>query len=310
MRVCFFGSEEFSIPTFSALLNSGHEVVCAVTRADKKKGRGMEVSSTPVALYALKNELPVLKPENFLTEEFNKELFSFSPDVIVVCAYGKILKKGILSCPIKGCINVHPSLLPKYRGATPVESALRAGDSVTGVTIFYMDEGCDTGDIILQREFPIDPEDTRGSLREKLSFFAADVLIEALEMVERGTAKRMPQPPGGACNTTLIKDTELEIDWNLSAKEVINFTRSLWPSPAALTYFKGRRIQVGVPEMHSGNGEPGTIIDIIKNRGPVVACGTGSVILREVKPEGKKIMPASSWCCGVSPKKGERFGRE
>ena len=310
MKLCFFGSEDFSLPILEALVAAGHTVVAVVTRADKIKGRGHKESSTIVAEFAEKLNIPVLKPESFKDGKFSQILTDYNPEINVVCSYGKILNTSVLACPLKGCINVHPSLLPKYRGATPIESALRNGDSVTGVTIFYMDEGCDTGDIILQETFPIEEEDNRGILREKLSHFSAVVLLKAVAMIENNIVKRLPQSEKGVCGTFLIKKEDLFINWDSSVKDIINFGRSLSPEPGIKTYFRGK--QVGISSfkhfVSEKYGEPGVILDIVKNIGPIVAVKDGAVSIVGMKPEGRKFTDSWSFCCGNSPKIGEKFG--
>lgn len=311
MRVCFFGSEDFSLPVLQAIIAAGHTVAAIVTRADKLKGRGQKEASTVVADFAEKSNIPVLKPESFKDGLFTELLTEYRPEVNVVCSYGKILNTSVLACPLKGCINVHPSMLPKYRGATPIESALRSGDSETGVTIFYMDEGCDTGDIILQEPFPIEDEDNRGSLRERLSHFSAEVLLKALVMIENNTVKRISQPKDGLCSTKLIRKEDLYIDWKSSVKDITNFVRSISPTPGAKTYFRSKQVVVSAlkPFETEKKGKPGTIVDVVKNVGPVVAVNDGAVSIIGVKPEGRKLTDTWSFCCGNSPKIGEKFGR-
>ncbi len=309
MKICFFGSEDFSIPTLKALIEAGHDVVAVVTRADKKKGRGLEETSTAVADFAEKAGIQVYKPETFKDGEFCLDLNSIAPEINVVCAYGKILNTGILCCPLKGCINVHPSMLPKYRGATPIESALKSGDKMTGVSIFYMDEGCDTGDIIIQREFPIEESDNRGTLREKLSVFAAGILIEAVDEIQSGSVKRTVQSKDGVCCTSLIKKEDLFINWNIPSRDIINFVRSVSPLPAARTFFRGKQLQVSALDIFETDkkGEAGRIVDIVKNIGPIIATADGTVRMFDVKMEGKKFMSSWSFACGVNPKPGEAF---
>lgn len=311
MRIAFFGSEDFSVPSLQALLDSGHEVVVVVTKADRQKGRGLSESPTVVAEMALSLGIPVLKPEKLKSGGFYEALFSFSPELSVVCAYGKILNTEVLACPVRGCINVHPSLLPKYRGATPIESAIRAGDSETGVSIFYMDEGCDTGDIILQKTFPISPDDDRGALREKLAPFSARVLAEAVDRIARGAAQRIPQPGEGAVCTSLIEKEDYFVDWSLPARDIRNFARSLWPRPGCRTRFRNKLILLSPMEIvdEDFDAEPGVIVRMEEGRRPVVAAGAGALKLKDVKPEGKKLMSAIQFSLGARPEVGERFGR-
>ncbi|MDQ7821857.1 MAG: methionyl-tRNA formyltransferase [Candidatus Eremiobacteraeota bacterium] len=311
MKVLFFGSEDFSIPALRMLSEGPHEVVAVVTQPDRKKGRGHQESGTEVAEYAHSRGIPLLKPEKLKDPGFLETLKDLAPDLVVVCAYGKILRQRVLVCPRLGCINVHPSLLPRYRGATPIEAALRSGDTITGVTIFYMDEGCDTGDIIVQKQYPIGPDDTRGSLREKLSHFATGVLGEALELISEGKAPRCRQTDEGVCCTALIEKEDTFIDWSLPAENLVNFTRSLWPRPSAQTLFRGKLLKVAplsmAPVSHGGTARPGEILEVRKNEGPLVATGKGVVKLGEVKPEGKKLMTAWQFSLGYSPRAGESF---
>lgn len=310
MKISFFGSEPFSLTILKALISSKHQVVCVVSRADKKKGRGMEKAATVVADFAEEHSIPLLKPEKLSSPDFQEAHLAFAPDVTVVCSYGRILKESTLSCPIKGCINIHPSMLPKYRGATPIESALRAGDKMTGVSIFYMDEGCDTGDLILQKEFPISEEDNRQTLREKLADFSVPLILEALELIETGKVVRTPQPSDGASFCTLIGHEDLYIDWNSSKEELFNFVRAISPTPTARTHFRGKLIQIfGIRAFDTDRlGAPGEILAIDKKAGPVIAVRDGAVVITELKPEGHKLQSAAQFSCGCHPVLGEKFG--
>jgi len=311
MKTIFFGSEDFSLPSFEVLHGGSHRVVAVVTQPDRKKGRGMKEMPTPVAERASALHIPAYKPKKLKDLDFLKLLTDLAPDLVVVCAYGRFLNKTVLACPLKGCINVHPSLLPLYRGAMPIESAIMAGDTMTGVSIFYMDEGCDTGDLIIQREFPIQDDDTRGTLREKLSHFAAEVLARALELIERDEAPRMKQPEGITACTHCMEKDDTFINWSLGPQQVRNFTRALWPRPSAQAIFRGRLLKVG-PLAITGSSQgreakPGTIVELRKNEGPVIRVHDGYVQLMEIKPEGKKLMTAREFCLGYAPKTGEEF---
>lgn len=310
MKICFFGSEEFSLPILKAASDAGHSISCIVTKPDAKKGRGYERTSTVISEYGSEHGITVLKPQNLKTEEFAAELKAHCSDIFVVCSYGRILPKIVLECPPKGCINVHPSMLPKYRGATPIESALRNGESETGVTIFYMNETCDGGDIILQEAFSIAPDDTRETLREKLAPFSAQVLIKALKLIENGTAERIPQPKTGISQTSLISEKDLIIDWSKTSDEIINHSRSIWPSPGARTFFRGKTLILSPMKKIDIESTlaPGTVAASIKNRGICVKTADGAVLLDNVKPEGKKLMTSWQFACGCSPKTGEKIG--
>ena len=311
MKTIFFGSEDFSLPSFDVLHRGPHQVVAVITQPDRKKGRGMKEMPTPIAQRASILNIPLYKPEKLRAQDFLELLTSLAPDLVVVCAYGRFLNKTLLACPVKGCINVHPSLLPRYRGAMPIESAIMAGDTMTGVSIFYMDEGCDTGDIIVQREFPIEESDTRGTLREKLSHFAAEVLAGALELIDQGRAPRIRQQSGITECTHCIEKDDTFIDWAQGPQQVRNFTRALWPRPSAQTMFRGRLLKVGPLAITSStegkDAQPGTIVELRKNEGPVIKVEEGYVQLTDITPEGKKCMTAKEFCLGYSPKRGEEF---
>ncbi len=308
MKICFFGSEEFSIPSLSMLLESSHQVEAVITQPDKKRGRGLKEQATPVAVMARAHNIPVFQPETLKDAEFVSALTSLAVDLVVVCSYGKFLNRKVLTCPRLGCINIHPSLLPKYRGAMPIEGAIMAGEEKTGVSIFYMDKGCDTGDIIVQHDFPIDLNDTGGSLGEKLSHFAATVLKEALTLLDENRSHSCVQPEEGVCLTHCIEKEDTVIDWSQSPEAVRNFIRALWPAPAAQAFFRDRRLKlapVDVAPVNDITAPPGTIIAINRNIGPVVACTGGAIQLRDLKPEGKKLMSAWQFTQGYGPKVGE-----
>jgi len=310
MKICFFGSEEFSLPSLSMLLESPHRVEAVVTQPSQKKGRGQKEHETPVAVMARAHNIPLFQPETLKDADFISALASLSIDLVIVCSYGKFLNQKVLKCPPLGCINIHPSLLPKYRGAMPIEGAIMAGDEKTGVSIFYMDKGCDTGDIIVQHDFPIDRNDTGGSLSDKLSHFAANVLQEALTLLDENRSHSCAQPEEGVCCTHCIEKEDTAIDWSQSPETVRNFVRALWPTPSAQTFFRNRRLKTGPVEVAAEcdmTAPPGTIIAVRKNIGPVVACTGGAIQLGDLKPEGKKLMTAWQFTQGYMPKAGECF---
>lgn len=311
MKICFFGSDEFSLHPLEALCEAGYEIACIITKPDAKKGRGHFESSTIIADFAEKRHIPVLKPKNLKEDSFRKNLKLFQLELGIVCSYGKILPKTILDVPDNGCINVHPSLLPKYRGATPVESALINGEETTGVTIFQMNEACDAGDIILQKEFIIKPDDDRQTLKQSLSYFAAEVLLQAVALIKEKTAQPTPQDDSKATYTRLIKKEDLQIDWTSTSRDIINQTRAFWPVPGARTTFRGKTIAIAPMSEISSTTEyaPGTIVKCVKNQGVCVASGDGILMLSEIKPEGKKIMTSWQFACGCMPKPGEKLGK-
>lgn len=313
MRICFFGSDEFSLPTLKSLHESEHELVAVVTQPDRPQGRGLKVKPNTIALYAASMKTPLYQPEKLKDEAFCNLLESLRLDVAVVCAYGRILHRRILDIPFYGCINIHPSLLPKYRGAIPIEAALMAGDEKTGISIIYMDEGCDTGDIIVQYEYPIDPEDNGGSLREKLSRFAPEILKIALKYISEGKVPRTKQVCEKGFVTHPINKEDTFILWEFPAEKVRNLTRALWPQPAAKALFRGKLIKIGpvkvLEQEEKNKALPGTIVEIRKYEGPVITTSHGLVLLCEVKPEGKNLMNAWQFTQGYSPQVGEVFTR-
>ncbi len=311
MKINFFGSEKFSLYILEKLFKSNFEIVSITTKPDAPKGRGKNNTSTVVSDFGLEHGIKVLKPAKLKAEEYIQDFKNINADLSVVCSYGKILPKEILEATPKGCINVHPSMLPKYRGATPIESALKMGEKETGVSIFYMDEGCDTGDIIIQEKFTIDKDDTRETLREKLAPFASDLTLQAVKLIETGAAKRIKQIDSEASYTKLIKNEDMEINWDMTSEEIKNHIRSIWTEPGARTTFRGKNLIIGPVQIidEKSDLEPGTIIKTIKNKGICIASQDGTILLGDVKPEGKKIMTSWQFACGCQPKTGEKIGK-
>lgn len=308
MRVVFMGTPEFAVPSLEAVVKSGHDVVLVVTQPDKPSGRGLKLKPPPIKIAAQKLGLPVFQPEKLNVPESLQVIERSHPDVLVVVAYGRILKEQCLTIPPKGCINVHPSLLPKYRGPAPVQHALLNGDEVTGVTTMFMDVGMDTGDIILQREVPIDPEDTAGTLSEKLATVAADLLIETLKLVEDGRAPRIPQDHSKATYAPLLPPELAHLKFDQSARQLKNLIHALSPDPGAFAFFRGKRVKFLRAQVVEGfsTEPPGTIVAIDKNR-LLIATGEWLLMPTQLQNEGKKSLPVSEWLKGMRPKVGERF---
>ncbi len=296
------GTPEFAVSSLNMLVREGHDILAVVTQADKPKGRGKKVSCPPVKEYAEKSGLQVLQPEKVRNnEEFITFLKELSPDVMVVVAYGKILPREIIDIPAKGCINVHASLLPRYRGAAPVNWAIINGEPVTGITTMMIDEGLDTGDILLKRELEIPEDMTGGELGEKLAALGAEVLKETLEMIEAGTIKRIPQREEEVSYAPVItKETGL-IDWNKTSRDVHNLVRGTNPWPGAYTFYNGKRVKiwrtmlVGERDCPDDLKKPGTIC-MKKREGLVVACGEGFVQVTELQFDGcRKLCVEECW---------------
>jgi len=306
MRIIFFGTPDFAVPTLRALQESSEKVVTAVTQPDRAKGRGHKLSQPPVKEYALSKGIPVLQPSTIRSSEFFNTLCALRPDMIVVVAYGRVIPPQILSLPLQGCINVHASLLPKYRGAAPIQWAIVQGETETGVTTMLMDEGLDTGDILLVEKTEIPVEDNALTLGTRLSEKGARLLIETIRGIESGTVKPTPQS-GEPTYAPIIKKDDGRIDWSLSAPEIFNLVRGMCPWPGAFSDLRGERITI-IKTMvidHAAEGVPGRIT--IAGNEMHVTTGRGVLSILEVKPEGKKIMTGAAFAHGRHLKEGMAF---
>ncbi len=299
MRIIFMGTPDFAVGTLEAIIKAGHEVVLAVTQPDKPKGRSGALQATPVKECALAHGIEVFQPVRIRQEENVEYLRKYHADIMVVAAFGQILPKSILDMTVHGCINVHASLLPKYRGAAPIQWAVINGDEITGVTIQQMDVGVDTGDIILTKELVIDPEETGGSLFDKLAVIGAEACVEALEQIAKGTAIRTPQEEGQATHVGMIGKEMGDIDWHRSAAEIERLIRGLNPWPSAYTSLEGKTFKIWKARVADGtnNSQPGRIVEVNKE-GIFVQTGDGVLELKEVQLEGKKRMEVSAFLCG------------
>ncbi len=297
------GTPEFAVPSLRALIESGEKVVAVVTQPDKPKGRGLEVLPPPVKVLAEKFAIPVLQPAKIKTEEFFNELKEFNPDLICVTAYGKILPKNILDLPPNGCINVHASLLPKYRGAAPINWAIIRGEKVTGITIIKMNEGMDTGDMLLKKELPIDDEDNGETLSEKLSELGAKLLIETISLLKEGRTNPIPQDHSAASYAPMLKKEDGKIYWNKSAEEIRNLIRGAIPWPGAYTSLDGKLLKVYKARVSEGEGEPG---EVIKSESKIlrVATGKGALDLIEIQIEGGRRLETEAFLRGKKIKEG------
>jgi len=307
MRIIFFGTPDFAVPSLRALLKAGETVVSAVTQPDRVRGRGHKLSQPPVKEYALSKGIPVLQPSTIRSSEFFNTLRALRPDMIVVVAYGRIIPSQILSLPPQGCINVHASLLPKYRGAAPIQWAIVRGETETGVTTMLMDEGLDTGDILLVEKTEIPPEDNALTLGTRLSEKGAGLLITTIRGIESGTVGPIPQS-GEPTYAPIIKKDDGRIDWSLPALEIFNLVRGMYPWPGAFCDLRGERITI-IKTMvidHTTEGAPGRIVKIAGNE-MHVAAGEGALSIVEVKPEGKKIMTGAAFAHGRHLREGMAF---
>jgi methionyl-tRNA formyltransferase len=306
MRVIFMGTPDFSVGTLEAILEAGHEVVLAVTQPDKPKGRGNAMQFPPVKECALSHGIEVFQPKKIREAENIEYLRRFEPDIIVVVAFGQILTQEILDMPRYGCVNVHASLLPKYRGAAPIQWAVINGDAVTGVTTMRMDAGIDTGDMIAKREVRIEPDETGGSLFDKLAGVGAQLCVETMEMLEMGTAVFTPQDDALSTHVGMIKKELGFIDWSRHAVEIERLIRGLNPWPSAYTQLDGKTFKIWRAEVvadDAAQSVPGTVLRVGKNE-LVVQTGEGALSLREVQLAGKKRMDVGSFLRGYPVEAG------
>ena len=305
MKVVYMGTPEFAVPCLKALIDN-HEVTAVISQPDKPKGRGKRLLPTPVKEEALKHNIPVYQPEKIKDESFIEQLSKMDADIFVVAAYGQILPEVILNMPRYGCINVHGSLLPKYRGAAPMQQAVIDGEDVTGITIMYMEKGLDTGDMLLKCQVPILPDDTYGTLHDKMSMAGAELLLEALDKIEKGEIKAEKQDDSKASYAHRIEKSMGHIDWNRSGRDIINLIRGLNPTPGAYTFYNGEMIKLwkAVEAGENYTGTPGEIVNIDPKNGFTVQTGDGAVLIAEMQAKGGKKMSSADYLRGHSLEKG------
>lgn len=305
MRIVFMGTPDFAVPCLAALLEAGHEVAGVFTQPDKPKGRGHKLAAPPVKELALQKGIPVWQPQKLRDGEALAVLRELAPELLVVVAYGRILPKEILDLPQYGCINVHGSLLPKYRGAAPIQWSVLNGDAIAGVTTMYLAEGMDTGDMIYRQETPIGAEETSEELYARLAPMGAALLIETVAAIAAGNAPRIPQDDAQASHAPMLTREMAELDFHLPAERVHHLICGLNPWPVARTTLEGSPLKVYRSRLVSGTGEPGEIID---EKQLIVACGTGAIALAEIQTEGGKRLPAADYLRGHPVKRGEKLG--
>ena len=312
MKIIFMGTPDFSVGTLEALIQAGHEIVLVVTQPDKPKGRGKNLQFSPVKEAALAHGLEVYQPRRVREPECVEYLRKQEADIMVVVAFGQILSKEILDMPRFGCVNVHASLLPKYRGAAPIQWAVIQGEKVTGVTTMRMDEGIDTGDMILKEEVVLKPEETGGSLFDRLAETGAALCVRTLAAIEDGSAVYTPQEHDKATHTTMIKKQLGEIVWEKSALELERLIRGLNPWPSAYTHLNGKTLKIWkavVKEQVQAHAEPGSVVEVFKDS-ILVQTGCGLLQLVEVQLEGKKRMTTDAFLRGFPLETGTRLGKE
>lgn len=300
MKILFMGTPEFAVPSLNALLGAGHTVCGVFTQPDKPKNRGMKLLPSPVKVCALSHEIPVFQPAKMRDGEALGYLRELDPELIVVAAYGKILPSEILDYPARGCINVHSSLLPKYRGAAPINWAILNGETVTGVTIMHMAPALDAGDIISQASTPIGADETAPTLTARLAELGAELLVSAVEAIGAGTAARTPQDEAGSTYAPMLSRELSPMDWNKPARTLHDQVRGLLPWPAAVAEFGGIRCKVFSTDLplQTTGAAPGTILEAGK-RGIDIACGGGTVLhIDELQADGGKRMKAADYLRG------------
>ncbi len=327
LRIAFAGTPDFAVPALEALLSSSHTVVGVLTQPDRPKGRGRQIAASPVKATALAHDIPISQPHTLKDEAGRAELGAWRPDALVVVAYGLILPAAALALPRLGCLNIHASLLPRWRGAAPIQRAILAGDSTTGVTIMLMDAGLDTGPMLLKKEVPIAPADTGASLHDRLAAVGASAVLEALDGYAQGTLRAVPQPAEGATYAAKIDKSEARIDWNQDARQIERQVRAFNPWPVAETRLDGEQLRVFEALVEGGTdiqraaarsgpnrsdpnapaAPPGTII-AVRDDALVVQCGHGSLALCELQKPGRRAVPAGDFARGGLPLVGRRLG--
>lgn len=304
MQIVFFGTPSFAVASLKALLQSGGDVIAVVTQPDKRRGRDRTISFPPVKSLGIEEGIRILQPANIREQTFLDELRIVKPDIIVVVAYGKILPLQILSLPVYGCVNVHASLLPKYRGAAPIQWAIIRGEKKTGITTMLMDEGLDTGDILLQRETDIDDDDNSYTLSKKLSETGASLLVETIRDLKKGLIEPRPQA-GEPSYAPPMKKEDGRINWGNTSGEIYNFVRGMYPWPSAYCYLNRERIKITKAKALKGSGLPGRIEKT--NNEIIVGTSDGLISIIELQPEGKKVMAAGEFLRGRRVNEGSFF---
>ena len=309
MRVLFMGTPDFAVATLEEIILAGHELIGVVTQPDKEKGRGGKVSFPAIKEAALKHNLNIYQPKRVREPEFLELIRSLEPEVIVVAAFGQLLPKALLDIPAYGCVNVHASLLPKYRGAAPIQAAIINGDEVTGITIMYMDVKLDTGDIILQESIPIAKDETGGSLHDKLAQLGARLLVKALGMIEDKTATRTPQEDSLATYVSMLDKDMGNIDFTQPAINIERMIRGLNPWPSAYTKLNGKILKIwkACVVEYSGDGQPGQVVKVDKNTITVMT-GKDALEIQELQLEGKKRMTCDAFLRGYPIERGAILG--
>lgn len=309
MKIIFMGTPEFAVPSLENI-NRNHEILSVYTKVDKPNARGKKINYSPVKEYALANNLKIYQPENFKDVEIIEEIRKQKPDLIVVVAYGKILPKEVIDIPKYGIINLHSSLLPRYRGAAPINAAIINGDEKSGVSIMYVEEKLDAGAVILQSEMTILDEDSFFTLHDRLKIMGADLLLEAINLIEKNEVKAVKQDENLVTFVKPFKKEDCKINWEKASREIFNFVRGMNPLPTAFTTLNGSVMKIYSTEILDkvyDNNCCGEVVDYIKGKGVVIKTLDGSLIITSAKPENKKQMSGTDLINGKILKKGEQL---
>lgn len=304
------GTPDFAVPCLEVLVRDGHQVLAVVTQPDRPKGRGQRLAHSPVKQAAQLHDLPVLQPRFVKDKGFIEELRHLDPELIIVVAYGQVLPKDVLQLPVYGCINVHASLLPQYRGAAPIHWAVINGETKTGITTMVMDEGLDTGDMLLKAELPIRDTETVGSVHDRLSLLGSSLLSETVKCLSKGTLKCVSQDYNQASYAPMLSRADELINWADGSAQVLNRIRGMNPWPVAFTVWQGKTLKIwqGCAGGSDDTALPGTVVGIDKNLGFKVQTGKGQVYITEVQPQGGKRMAAADFVRGYFLSEGDKLG--
>jgi len=307
MKIVFMGTPDFAALSLERLIEAGHEITLVVTQPDKEKGRGKQVQKSDVKLVAEKYDLPVFQPVKIKTEGSVAFLKGIEADIFVVAAFGQILSKEILDMPKYGCVNIHASLLPKYRGAAPIQWSIIDGEEKTGVTIQQMDVGLDTGDIIAVKEVVIESDETGGSLFDKLAIAGGELIVETLPLIESGNINRVPQDDSKSTYAGKLSKEMGNIDWNKSAVEIDRLIRGCTPWPSGYTMCSGKTLKIWKASVADMEGQPGVICEVAKDH-ITIGTGNGSLLVEELQLEGKKRMTVHDFLLGYHMEIGDKLG--
>jgi methionyl-tRNA formyltransferase len=308
IRTVFMGTPDFALPTLEGLVEAGVQLIAVYTQPDRPSGRGKKLTPPPVKELACRLGIPVFQPVRLRDPSVIEKLRDLSPDLIVVVAYGQILPKSVLEIPRYGCINVHASLLPRYRGAAPINKAIVDGEQVTGVTTMRMDVGLDTGDMLVKRATEIGPEETAGELHNRLALLGREAMEETLQRLRAGKLTAEPQDDSFSCYAPMLKKEDGRIDWGLNAQTIHNLVRGMSPWPGAFTFLQGEMLKLGDTSVENGaGGPPGTVLEA-GSQEVRIACGQGVLRVRELQLPGKKRLAAADFLRGRPLLPGTRLG--